>query len=88
MKPAKFLFLFRSIEKNRLNPKKLQKLAKKSRFVKKIILYPPIEEGDMAMEFILKEDVLFEPHQPLEKEGRLVLDVKETSGSASQSSLN
>ena len=30
----------------------------------------------MAMAFVLKDDVLFEPHQPIEREGRLVLDMR------------
>lgn len=75
-KPAKFIFIFRSIARNELSEPKLQALAKKSQHVEKILLYPPIEGGDMAMEFILKEDVEFQPHQPLEKEGRLVLDIR------------
>lgn len=75
-KPAKFLFLFRSIARNRLEEQALKRLARKSRFVKDILLYPPIEEGDLAMEFVLKDNVLFEPHQPVEREGRLVLDLR------------
>jgi len=75
-KPAKFIFLFRSIEKNFLDTRKLKALTGKSKHVKEIIVYPPIEQGDMAMEFVLKDDVLFEAHQPVEREGRLVLDLK------------
>lgn len=75
-KAAKFLFLFRSITRNKVDEATVKKLAKKSRFVKDILLYPPIEEGDLAMEFVLKDNVLFEPHQPVEKEGRLVLDLR------------
>ena len=75
-KPARFVFVFRSILKNSLTTARLRGLAKKSRYVKEIILYPPIEKGDTAMEFILNDNVLFEPHQPVEREGRLVLDLK------------
>ena len=75
-RPAKFIFVFRSIDHCFLAQETAAKLARKSQFVKNIILYPPIEKGDMAMEFILKDNVLFEPHQPVEKEGRLVLDMK------------
>jgi hypothetical protein len=75
-RPAKFIFVFRSIFRNFFNREKARQLAHKSRFVKDIVLYPPIEEGDMAMEFILKDDVLFAPMQPTDHEGRLVLDLK------------
>jgi len=75
-KPARFPFLFRQIQKNRLDETKLNRLVKKSKFVKEIHLYPPIEKGDMAMEFVLSEDVEFTPHQPLKGEGRLVLDLR------------
>jgi len=74
--PARFVFVFRNIARNSLKNSRLKGLARKSRFVKEIILYPPIERGDMAMEFVLNDNVLFEPHQPLEREGRLVLDLK------------
>lgn len=75
-KPARFIFVFRQIQKNLLSEDMVRKLARKSRFVKEILLYPPIEKGDMAMEFLLKDNVQFSPHQPLEREGRLVLDLK------------
>lgn len=75
-RPARFLFVFRMIQKNNLVQERLKKLVKKSHFVKDIILYPPIERGDMALEFVLKDDVKFTPHQPSIKEGRLVLDLK------------
>jgi hypothetical protein len=75
-KPAKFIFVFRSIGRNFLGRSTVEKLARHSRFVRNIVLYPPIEKGDMAMEFILKDNVLFEPHQPLDRAGRLVLDLK------------
>jgi len=75
-KPARFVFIFRQIQKNLLKEDTVQNLVKKSRFVKEILLYPPIEKGDMAMEFVLKDNVRFTPHQPTEREGRLVLDLK------------
>jgi hypothetical protein len=75
-RPAKVRFIFRAISKNGLTPEKVQALADKSAIVDEIHLYPPIEQGDMALEFVLRDDALFQPHQPLEKEGRLVLDLK------------
>lgn len=74
--PAKFILTFQKIKQNRLKKETLQKLVTKSRFVKEIVLFPPIEDGDTAVEFTLKDNVLFETHQPKEKEGRLVLDLK------------
>lgn len=75
-KPAKFILTLRGIRKNFLQRHALQELVKKSLFVKEITVYPPIEEGDTAIELILKDNVSFEPHQPVQKEGRLVLDLK------------
>jgi hypothetical protein len=75
-KPAKFIFFFRSIARNHLSFTKAAELASHSLYVSRIHVYPPIEQGDMAMEFVLRDDVLFEPYQPVEKEGRLVLDLK------------
>ncbi len=75
--PAKFILTFRAIRKNFLNRAALQDLVKRSKLVKDIIIYPPIEDGDTAIELILHDNVAFEPHQPIQKEGRLVLDMKE-----------
>jgi len=75
-KPAKFLVFFRSINKNNLTQQKVRSLVPQSLYVKDIVLYPPIEKGDMALEFVLRDDVKFEAHQPIEREGRLVLDLK------------
>lgn len=75
-RPAKFLLLLRNISKNSLDQAEVRKAAKKSGLVQDVILYPPIEQGDMAIEFVLKKNVLFEAHQPIERQGRLVLDLK------------
>jgi hypothetical protein len=75
-RPARFVFTFRGIGRNFLTKSAVAKLSKKSLYVENIVIYPPIEGGDMAMEFILKDDVRFDPHQPIEREGRLVLDMK------------
>lgn len=74
--PPKFIFALQGVKQNYLKKETLQRIAHKSRFVKEIILFPAIENGDVAIEFVLKDNVLFEPHQPREKEGRLVLDLK------------
>ena len=76
-KPAKFILTLSSIRKNFLTRAALQDMVKKSKHVKDIVIYPPIEDGDTAIEFILHDNVSFEPHQPAQKEGRLVLDLKD-----------
>lgn len=75
-KPAHFRFLFRHLTKNLLTETQLAQMTTKSRFVSEIVLYPPIEEGDVALEFILRDDVQFEAHQPISPENRLVLDLR------------
>jgi hypothetical protein len=75
-KPAKFIFTFRAIQHNFITREKLSHLVKKSQWVEEIVMYPPIEKGDTAIEFVLKQNVAFSPHQPVEREGRLVLDLK------------
>ena len=74
--PPKFRFLFQNIQNNFLTQPKITRLIKRSDFVSEIVVYPPIENGDLAMEFVLNQEVQFEPHQPIEREGRLVLDIK------------
>lgn len=76
LSPPRLIVTFRAIGQNYLTTDRLKALVRKSDLVKNIILYPPIEDGDMAIEFILKAPVPFEPHQPLQNEGRLVLDLK------------
>jgi len=76
LSPPRLIISLNSIKGNYLNSPQLTKLLKKSKLVQNVRVYPPIEDGDRAIEFILKRNVLFEPHQPLQKEGRLVLDLK------------
>jgi hypothetical protein len=77
VRPAKFVLTLQGIKKNFLNRVALQDLVKRSKFVKDIVVYPPIENGDTAIELILGDNVDFVPHQPAQREGRLVLDLKE-----------
>ncbi len=72
----KIVLEFKSIRSNRLKIAEIKKLLEKSHFVKDVVLYPPIEEGEVAIEFILKKQLQFSPHQPTENEGRLVLDIR------------
>jgi hypothetical protein len=76
-KEPKFILKLRSIRKNALNRDRLAELARKSRHVKKVILYPEIEGGDTALEFILKANT---PFRPFLEPGRLVLDLKASAG--------
>lgn len=72
---ARFVLRFRQIAKNHLTRAELAALSKKSRYVADVVLYPPVEGGDLALELVLRRDVRFEAHQPMEREGRLVLDL-------------
>lgn len=65
-----------SIASSFIKPTQTMNLLKKSGLVKDITIYPPIEGGDLSIEFVLKPGVRFSPHQPIEKEGRLVIDLK------------
>jgi hypothetical protein len=75
-RPARFVLLFRGVGHCFVKEAALLALARKSRFVKDVQVYPPIENGDMVMELVLYDDVLFEPFQPLRREGQLVLDLR------------
>jgi hypothetical protein len=74
--PARLVFWLRSLERNHWDRSFLRHLLKQSELVKNIVLYPPIEEGDMALEFVFRENVLFEPHEPVAFPGRVILDFK------------
>lgn len=74
----KFLIEFSSIRRNKVVLSDIKKLLSKSKFVKEITFYPPIEEGEVAVEFVLNQSLSFSLHQPREKEGRLVLDLKQS----------
>jgi len=79
-RPARFLLRLRKVDRSRVRPADLRRLAAKSPLVKEVILYPAIEDGDRALEIVLESDVLFEPHQPQPNEARLVLDLKASGG--------
>ncbi len=75
LQPAKIIITLKGIYKNNLNKPTLQKMARKSYLVSEVISYPPIEEGDTAIEMILKDTSAFYAHQPKQNEGRLVIDI-------------
>lgn len=76
LNPTRVIISLSSIKGNYVDPTVLNKMLKKSHLMKNIRFYPPIEDGDRAIEITFKKPVLLEPHQPLQKEGRLVLDLK------------
>ena len=76
LNPPRILISLSSIKANYVDPTVLNRMLKKSHLVKNIRFYPPIEDGDRAIEITFKKSILLEPHQPLQKEGRLVLDLK------------
>jgi len=69
--------LLRKIHRNYVLKSQLPKLVNQSDLVSQILFYPSIEDGDGAIELILKENVSvqFEVHQPEIKTGRLVIDL-------------
>ncbi len=79
VEPARIVITLKGISKNLLSRTQLEKIARKSNLVKEIVSYPPIEDGDIAIEIILKDSYPFYTHQPLKNEGRLVIDLSQNS---------
>lgn len=77
-RPAKLILSFQRVGKNQLKPEKLASLIKRSQHIQKITVYPPIENGDTAMEFTFQSDAPVSVHQPMENEGRLVIDISQS----------
>jgi hypothetical protein len=73
--PAKLIVTFHKVNRNDLQKQRLSRLVEKSAHIQKIVIYPPIENGDTAMEFTFSADSPVNIHQPLENEGRLVIDI-------------
>lgn len=78
---GRFQIFFRKIDHNFIGKRELSTLAAKSALVGQAFFYPAIEDGDMALELVLKEGVFakFEAHQPQTQVGRLVLDIAQTA---------
>jgi hypothetical protein len=74
--PSKLVLTFQTLEQNRVKRQLLERLASKSQLVREIVVYPPIDEGDTAVELVLRDGVLFSPRQPLDRPGRLLVDLK------------
>ncbi|MFM8316689.1 MAG: hypothetical protein ACKOA8_20600 [Deltaproteobacteria bacterium] len=75
LEPARIVINFKGVSRNLLTRSHLDKLARKSHLVKEVISYPPIEDGDFAIEMVLKDSFPFYTHQPIRNEGRLVIDI-------------
>ena len=75
LEPARIVITFKGVSRNLLTRSQLDKLAHKSQLVKEVISYPPIEDGDFAIEMVLKDSFPFYTHQPIHNEGRLVIDI-------------
>ncbi len=74
--PPKIVLLLRGITGGGLPQRDITRALKKSRFVKAIIPYPPIEDGDTAIELVLSRETLISPHHPRFAENQLVLELK------------
>jgi hypothetical protein len=75
LEPARIIITLNGVVKNQISRSQLEKLAQRSSLVKEVIVYPPIEDGDIAVEMLLKDSYPFYTHQPLNNEGRLVIDL-------------
>jgi hypothetical protein len=73
---SSFVIQMQHIQRNRLLPEDLQAAVERSALVREIVVYPQVEQGDLAMEIVLRQPVSFEPYQPIEHPNRLVLDLK------------
>lgn len=74
--PARLLVHLRGIRDNQVSPQRIESLVKSSLLVENVVMYPQIEGGDMVLEMRLRGPAAFALHQPKEKEGRLVLDLR------------
>ncbi|MBM4317207.1 MAG: hypothetical protein FJ116_06975 [Deltaproteobacteria bacterium] len=75
LEPARIIISIKGVIKNQISRSQLEKLPQRSTLVKEVIVYPPIDEGDIAIEMLLKDSYPFYTHQPLNNEGRLVIDL-------------
>jgi hypothetical protein len=64
LKPARFILLLQGLSTRFLSPGRLTKVAEKSRLIEKLVLYPPLEDGDSAVEITFKKSVLFRQIDP------------------------
>jgi len=74
--PARILVELSGIENNYIQQKRIRGFLRTSSLVQSVRIYPAVEKGPVLIEWLLNGDVLVEPHQPITKEGRLVLDLK------------
>jgi len=72
----RFLVLLKGVENNYLNQTQLRAAVKNSRLLKDIVVYPQIENGDLALEISLRSAVAFQAIQPESRPGRLLLDLR------------
>ncbi len=74
--PPKILLQLRGVTGSGLPQRDITRALKRSRFVKEIIPYPPIEDGDTAIELVLSRETLVSPYNPRYAENQLVLELK------------
>lgn len=77
--PAKLVVLFQGIKKSRLNADTFLDMVSRSPLVASILLYPPIENGDTAIEFLLHRGVSYKTEELKGASGRLVVDLAPSS---------
>lgn len=74
--PPKVLLLLRGIHGSQVEASQIAKAIKRSKFVKEVIPYPAIEDGDMAIEMVLSREALVSPYHPRYAESKLVIELK------------
>lgn len=76
LSPARIVIQLSGVQNNFTRAKRIKTFLKKSNLVRSLRIYPPLENGHRLMEWVLNDSVVVEPHQPISKEGRIVLDLK------------
>lgn len=74
--PAKIEVQLAGVQNSFINKKTLKTFLNQSTLVKSFFVSSPSEGGQASIEIVLNHSVLVEPHQPISKEGRLVIDLK------------
>lgn len=76
LSPARIVVQLSGIQNNFTRRKRINNFLKKSDLVRSFRIYPAMDNGHRLMEWVLSDSVVVEPHQPISKEGRIVLDLK------------
>lgn len=76
LSPARIVVQLSGVKNNFIRSKRIKQFLRKSDLVRSLRIYPPLDNGHRLIEWVLSDSVVVEPHQPISKEGRIVLDLK------------